>query len=338
MPILSTITQRSAVLGLLGLGLLSACETVIDLPAPEHTPRIALKYVLSSYESQNQKGNDELANSRNLFVSNSQRIFDNRENKGRQDATVVVLDGSGAVVERFEHAPPRYPDDLGFYRPTMGLKPQPGQTYTLRASLPGFESVESSLSMPAAPTIESATFVKNDSKSNPNDVYGQLSISVADDPRAANYYVAFARVIDSKNPDYQGWSQVQVVEDEADTDVTSDLGRFQLSSINSFLGYSYGLYPYADTNVNGQRFSLSANVRYYPGHCQTQNNCQGPDYMEVFVSSMTRDTYNFYLSRQRYNETEGNPFAEPAPLASNIKGGFGLFGGTTDAIYRIKLP
>jgi hypothetical protein len=338
MTTLSTLNVKKALLGLGSLGLLSACETVIDLPEPEHTPRIALKYILSNYEAQ--KPNDELALTRNLFVSNSQRIFASKEAKGRKDATVVVLDETGAVVERFEPVPPAAPYDtfnLGYYQQTMHLKAAPGHTYTLRATLPGFETVESTLTMPAVPVIESATFIKNTAKTNTNEIYGQLSLTVADDPGAANYYVAFARVVDSRNPNNQGWAQVQVEEDDNDLPVAVDVERFQLSSINSFYGYSYGLYPYADTNVNGKRFSLSANVRYYGGYCPPTGTCQRADYMDVFVTSMTAEAYNFFLARQRYNDADGNPFAEPAPLPSNIKPGYGLFGGMTDAVYRIKL-
>lgn len=337
MRTLYKMNLRSAALGLLlSLGVLSGCETVIDLPEPEHTPRIALKYILSNYEPARQ--NDDLTNSRQLFVSNSERIFSNKQARGRKDATVVVLDENGTVVERFQPELPTSPYDtfnIGYYQPTLGLKGEPGRTYKLRASLPGFETVESTLSLPAVPVIESATFIKNESKSNAGNVYGQLSLTVADDPGAANYYVAFARAINSQNSQYQAWSQVEVDEEASDLEV--DLGQFQLSTINGFQGYSFGLYPYADTNVNGQRFSLTTNVRYYDGYCLPPNNCQRPDYLEVYVTSMTRETYNFFLARRRYNDSDGNPFAEPAPLPSNIRPGYGLFGGMTDAVYRIKL-
>ncbi|UOQ74233.1 DUF4249 domain-containing protein [Hymenobacter cellulosilyticus] len=336
MSTLYNMSLRTAALGLLSLGLLGGCETVIDLPEPEHTPRIALKYILSNYETTRQ--HDELADTRTLFVSNSQRIFSNKQARGRKDATVVVLDENGTVVERFQPVEPSAPYDtfnIGYYKPTLKLKGEPGRTYKLRASLPGFETVESTLTLPAVPVIESAAFIKNESKSNGSEVHGQLSLTVADDPNATNYYVAFARAINSQNPEYQGWSGVEVAEDESDLEV--DLGQFQLSTINSFNGFSYGLYPYADVNVNGKSFSLTTNVRYYDGYCQQPNNCQRPDYLEVYVTSMTRETYNFYVARQRYNDSEGNPFAEPAPLPSNIRPGYGLFGGMTDAVYRIKL-
>ncbi|MCB2409639.1 DUF4249 domain-containing protein [Hymenobacter lucidus] len=325
-----TTTTKLAALLLLGLGT-GACETTIDLPEPAHTPKVALQYVLSNYADQGP--NDEVSLTRQLYVSNSQRVFDTRELNGRTDAKVDIRDESGTVVERFKESSSAYQG--GYYEPTMGLKAQPGRTYTLRATVPGLPAVESTVTLPAAPIIESATFTE---KPNPNNVYdtrGQLSVTIADDPNTDNYYIAFARIVDSQGNVPDNWSPVQI--DEENSDVSLEVGRFQLSNLGGFSGYGYGFYPYADTNVNGKRFSLTSNVRFYAGYCPTPGNCPKPGYMEVFISALTRDAYNFYLSRQRYNDTEGNPFAEPAPLVSNIKGGYGLFGGITDAVYRIKL-
>ncbi|WP_167856838.1 DUF4249 domain-containing protein [Hymenobacter aquaticus] len=340
---ISSRPVRAALL-LLSLGL-GACETTLDLPEPKHTPRIALQFELSNYDFDFQppNSNDELARLRRLYVSNSQRVFDLNELKGRRDATVVITDDKGAVVESFEalqSTSPYYDSEQGYYRQTKRLKGEPGRTYTLRASLPGFETVESTLTMPKAAVIESATFTKNQSKSSPNDVRGKLSVTVADDPGAANYYVAFARVVDKDYKLTTGWAEVQVDQDNNGDIVTPEVGQFQLSSLSAISGGgygTYGFYPYADTNVNGKRFSLNADVRYYPGGCSYSGVCNEAAYMEVFVSSLTREAYNFHLSRQRYNNTDGNPFAEPAPLASNIPNGYGLFGGVTDAVYRIKL-
>ncbi|WP_167856497.1 DUF4249 domain-containing protein [Hymenobacter metallicola] len=329
-----TTMKKPALTLLLSLGL-GACETVIDLPEPPHTPRVALQFSLSNYAYTAQNDNDELARTRKLFVSNSQRVFDLSELSGRSDATVVILDEAGTVVEQFRALPPRSPGDVGYYEQTKQLKGEPGRTYTLRASLPGFETVESTLTMPKPAVIESATFTKNAAQSNEYEVRGKLNVSIADDPGANNYYLAFARVVNEQNQQATTWSQVQV--DEEDNEFGVEVGQFQLSNIGGLQGYGYGLYPYADTNVNGKRFSLNTGVRYYAGYCPQPTNCNRATYMEVFVTSLTADTYNFYLSRQRYNDTENNPFAEPAPLASNIKGGYGLFGGMMDAVYRIKL-
>lgn len=63
-----------------------------------------------------------------------------------------------------------------------------------------------------------------------------------------------------------------------------------------------------------------------------------PSYLEVVVSGITADAYRYYKSQQRYYENLDNPYAKLASLVSNIRNGYGLFGGATDAYYRLKLP
>ncbi|SHJ13322.1 protein of unknown function [Hymenobacter daecheongensis DSM 21074] len=326
------------------LALLPGCETVVDLPEPPHTPRIALQYTLSNTPpppaNPNPNGSSyyyDITTSRQLFVSNSQRIFDTKYLEGRDDATVEIRNEQGAVVERFKPADRNQVQSYGpgSYVPTMGLLGQPGKTYTLRAALPGFETVESTLTMPAAPVIESATFAPRTSGSGQsNQTRGRLLVTLTDNPATTDYYLAFARVLDKQGRP-GNWSPVQLDYESETSDF--EVGTFQLSNTGSYRGYE--IYPYADTNVNGQRFSLNSNVSFYAqSYCPpNQSNCPEVGYLEVFISAITADAYNFYQSQRRYNDADGNPFAEPAPLSSNIKPGYGLFGGATDATYRIKL-
>ena len=88
--------------------------------------------------------------------------------------------------------------------------------------------------------------------------------------------------------------------------------------------------------MNGQRIALASDVRFY-NYCP-QPGCPQLGFIEVTVSSITKDAYDFYLSRRRYYDSDANPFAEPAPLASNVRPGYGLFGGAADITYRIQLP
>jgi hypothetical protein len=325
---------------LLALALLTGCETVVDLPEPPHTPRIALQYMLSNTlptPPNSPNTNYDLFLTRRLFVSSSQRIFDTRPLEGRDDASVELRDDQGRVVEQFVSSGQQQYYGSGFYDATRGLRGQPGQTYTLHAELPGFEPVESTLTLPTLAVIESATFVLRSSgghNGQTNQAAGHLSVVVADDPSTTDYYLAFARILDRQG-NSGAWSQVQI--DYANQNTNFDLDKFQLSNPGSYGGYD--TYPYPDTNVNGQRFALNSDVVFYQQvYCgPNQPTCPEIGYMEVFVSKITKDTYNFYQSQRRYMDADGNPFAEPAPLPSNIKPGYGLFGGSTDATVRIKL-
>ena len=321
------------------LAAVAGCETIVDLPEPPHTPRIALQYTLSNTPppppiTSGSYYYDALSN-RKLFVSTSQRIFDTKRLQGRDDATVEIRDARGTVVEQF------VPADVGqqyygqgSYEQTLGLRGEPGQTYTLHASLPGFADVESTLTLPTLPVIESATFTPRTTGSGGSgDTRGRLVVNLTDEAATTDYYLAFARILD-KQGNTGNWSPVRLDYENTDTDFS--VGQFQLSDLASYQGYD--IYPYPDTNVNGQRFSLNSNISFYrQSYCPDPRTCAEPGYLEVTISKITADSYNFYQSQRRYNDADGNPFAEPAPLASNLQTGYGLFGGATDATYRIRL-
>jgi hypothetical protein len=314
---------------------LSGCETDTNLPEPPHTPRVALMYTLTPAPLDSSFY--ELFQMRKLFISNSQRVFDTSYLTGRPDATVELRDAAGRVVERYRAESGRnqygYGGYPGYYLPTLGFRPQVGQAYTLRASLPGLETAESTLTLPAAPTIESASYTARAAAGpNSGQYTGRLSVVLRDDPATANYYLAFARLLD-KQGQPGNWGAVNVDYD-SQSNTAGSIGQFQLSSPSQ----QYSLYPFADTDGNGQRISLNSDVRYYSSCYPPSPNCPQPGYIEVHVSSVTKETYDFYLSRRRYYDSDGNPFAEPAPLASNVRTGYGLFGGATDATYRIQLP
>ncbi|MDO7854776.1 DUF4249 domain-containing protein [Hymenobacter convexus] len=316
---------------------LAGCETAVDLPEPPHTPRVALTYTLTPGPPDSSFA--ELYGGRQLYISNSQRVFDTSQLGGRADATVELRNAAGAVVERYRPiltgGNPQYGyyGQPGYYRPVLGFRPQVGQAYTLRATLPGFETAESTLTLPAPAVIESATYVpRSVANANYGQSTGRLSVVLRDDPATANYYLAFARLLDRQgNPG--NWSPVDVDYD-SQSNTAGSIGQFQLSSPRQ----QYSLYPFADTDANGQRIALNADVRYYSSCYPSGPNCPQPGYMEVYVSSITKEAYDFYLSRRRYYDSDGNPFAEPAPLASNVRSGYGIFGGATDVTYRIQLP
>ena len=283
---------------------LASCESATDLPEPPHTPRVALMYTLTNAPLDSSFY--DLFQQRRLYVSNSQRVFDTNYLTGRSDATVELRDAGGRVVEHYQSTKGgQYGYYTGYYLPVQGFRPQPGQSYTLRATLPGLETAESTLTMPTAPVIESGSYVSR-SVPGPNsgEYKGRLNLALRDDPNATNYYLAFARLLDRQG---QPINQSGVSVDYDSQSSAVSIGQFQLSSI----GQGYSIYPFADTNVNGQRIALASDVRFY-NYCY-QPGCPQPGFIEVTVSSITKDAHDFYLSRRRYSDSDGNPFCRARP-------------------------
>lgn len=311
---------------------LAGCETTVALPEPPHTPRVALMYTLTP--TPQDSSFLELYQERQLYVSNSQRVFERGELQGRPDARVELRNAAGSVVERYRPVAARNSasnGQPGSYRPVLGFRPQPGQAYTLRAELPGLEPAESTLTMPVPAVVESGTYTPRAAGPNSSESLGRLNVVLRDDPAGPNYYLAYARVLDQQGQPGP-WSTVDVDYDSQRNVV--GIGQFLLSSPQR----QYDIYPFADTDVNGKQFTLVADVRFYQNCFQGQGSpCPQAGFIEVHVSSITADAYQFYLSRRRYFDSDDNPFAEPAPLASNVRPGYGLFAGATDVTYRIRL-
>ncbi|MBD2766947.1 DUF4249 domain-containing protein [Hymenobacter sp. BT664] len=313
-------------------GVATGCETSVNVPAPAHTPRVSLLYLLRNQPA------DTITDPSGgwLYVGASQEIFSRQGDKGRADATVTIADQTGQTVEEFKAFTPAigpYAGHQGYYRPVRKLRGQPGQTYTLRATVPGLETVESTLTMPFPTVVEGASLTPLPISPGYSHLSrARLTVTIQDNAATTDYYMATARLLDAQG-NHGPWKPV--VPDFTRRENPIEVGRLQLSQ--SFTSTS-NVSPYADTNVNGQRFTFSSDVLYDKDYCGGIPGSCPLAYMEVIISTLTPDTYRFLLSRHRYQDGEGNPFAEPTPLHSNIQSGFGLFGGAHEVTYRIPLP
>ncbi|GAB2957519.1 hypothetical protein GCM10027048_25110 [Hymenobacter coalescens] len=293
--------------------LLAGCEMAVDVPEPEHTPGVALQLTLDNLMPDDSARRTDFVG-RRPFVSVSQRLRDQRPLDGRDDATVEVSDAAGRVVERYR--PAAYFGQPGTYRPTLRYQFRPGEEYRVRASVPGIAPAESRLTLPPEVPVQ-ATVTPLSSNSGQSRM--RVTVSFDEPGGTADHYLAVARLVDQQG---QPAGFLDLEEDAA-----ASVAEYRLSEAGS----TYNLYPFSDANVNGRRLSFSNVVTYYA------NNPGGPLYLEITLSHLTRDLFLFYNSLVQYTNNDGNPFAEPTPLYSNVQPGFGIFGGATDASVRVPL-
>jgi hypothetical protein len=54
--------------------------------------------------------------------------------------------------------------------------------------------------------------------------------------------------------------------------------------------------------------------------------------------NLSKEFYDYQLSLFKFNSTDGNPFAEPAPVFSNVKNGLGCFAGynKSEVVFQAK--
>lgn len=83
---------------------------------------------------------------------------------------------------------------------------------------------------------------------------------------------------------------------------------------------------YTDANKNGQLMEVSFDS-YFP------SNYGSAAYM-IYLLNTDKDYYLLHNSLRNYQE--GNPFAEPSLVYTNIKGGLGVFASSNKSQYRLN--
>ncbi len=128
------MSARSLFVALFAVGALSACETVVEVAVPEHTPQLVVHGFFSpdsvwTVRLDRSADITGFEDARELFVT---------------DATVSVASADGSFSETLAHA------GGGIYQAASGSRPLPGVAYTLRAEAPGLPAAQAVSSIPAA--------------------------------------------------------------------------------------------------------------------------------------------------------------------------------------------
>ncbi|WP_207435254.1 DUF4249 domain-containing protein [Sabulibacter ruber] len=284
-------------------GALAGCETVVEVEVPEHTPKLAVQYTLNTDDP-----------NKNMFVGRSQPVLSNDElwRTGLvRDASITIKDIAGAVKQQFVFTPNEYNAEFGNYTPTGWFVPEPGQQYTLTISAPNFETVQSTLTMPAPVPVVSTTF-QPDSKNGRFNLSGMLRIQFNDLPNQQDNYRLMVQLLDNTGKPL-GYA--------FSTEENDDIFGEEIEQIELYKVFDDG---WANQGV----ITFSGKIGFYTGD-------NPPTQLEVVLQHVTRDLFLYERSKDNY--TEDNPFAEPLNLYSNIQNGYGNFGGITVTKFRIRL-
>ena len=143
----------------IGIGLFSGCETVVEVPIPEHKPKMALRYMLSDQEPDSVLYS--LFPQYQPYVNHSQSVFDSEELRGVNDAMLTITNQNGQVVETFQRSTGSMGAyDDGYYEPVTKFKAQPGQTYTISVTATNYPSASSKITITSAISAEQSSIQK----------------------------------------------------------------------------------------------------------------------------------------------------------------------------------
>lgn len=290
----------------------SSCQTVVDLDLPEKKPSLAVNCFF---------------NPDSVFlvnVSKSQYVLDNAAIKKIDNATVSLYEESSWI----ENLP--FTSD-GNYRSSINFRPQAGKNYQLKVSADEFNAVESS---DAAPYPTQIIRVDTGNFFFENQKYFELKVRFKDNPAVKNYYQlqlftknyflnfdSLGNLVPDTNSFFQpsGFQSRDLIFD--DINWFGNSGAMFTDELFSAKGeYEVSLYTYAYSD--GYDSTMKAYVF---------------DELRVDLKSVSKPYYNYVLSYQKYQMSNGNPFAEPVQVYNNIKNGYGIFAGYSAANYVMKL-
>lgn len=193
----------------------------------------------------------------------------------------------------------------------LNLKPKEGVPYRLRVVVPGFNTVDAVDDLPSEVFSEIIEAMPVDSQMLPNGLtrYSySLTLAIDDPKQMENFYHLFVE-LHGKNPSGQDRFILGNLSNANETD---------LSITPYVLGQSFLI---DGTKFDGEvkAISLKVQVDLEEGWLL--------ETIQTDLRSVTKPYYDFHKSVISQLNASSNPVVEPTTLYTNIRDGFGFFGG-----------
>lgn len=286
---------------------LTACETTVQIELPEHKSVLVASSIFAPDSSWQ------------VHLTNSTSFTSNDQIREVRNADVEIWQG-----EQKLHTLTEDPENPGRYNsPATAIQ---GEAYTLKITAQGYAPISATSSTPSMPQFNLSNTSINSSDDGVTKI--NVSINVTDRPNIKDYYAL----------------SVMVAEPYEDFDT----GEIRLSppyrvSFNTkdpifetteFLGDAEGVFLdvglFNDTAFPGQSKSIKINLDSFSFDSSFDS------IFYIHLLSLTEELYQHWLSINQQIEVDGNPFAEPVQVLSNIEDGLGIFAGYTPHVVTLK--
>lgn len=306
---------------------LAACEKTLDFPFEYKQPKLVLNCTLSPTKPIK------------FTMSRSMHALDSKDIVFISDADVVIFEDDKPLQVVPFSAP------SGLYWTTY--IPKAGHTYKFQISKEGFETIEAETKI-AEPTSINGLSGKIKGEDGIYNGYFDVNLNFNDNPDEENYYFIYTTTefppeMEEYNSDYKLDLECN------DLSVNRSYDRELLYLADEIIGNgNYTLKFQANdyyTDVYGPYYEIE--YYNYNGN-EGENITENPEiedlpfYREfeyrliVHVASINKDYYQYLKSFDLYNENEGNPFAEPTLVKTNVKNGLGILGSISEVTDTLK--
>lgn len=288
---------------------------VVDFDLPSHTPVLTL---YAFWES----GEDFL----DVRVSESTSIAQNERPEPVENINIKLYkndqltdewspEGSYLIDTLWYYFDPFTNDTIYFIDSTFSYATQLSEPiaetteeYRIEVSATGYETISSKITVPEKANVSQATIERDVPVTGPSydpgipiDPNGDIIKFTIDDPAGeTNYYFLSG--------------EVEYEDDDGNTYTTS----FYFDTRNPMFDYNTGGLTFTDETFDGQQRTFEFERWFYEDDIK-------PTRYKISVVSLPKEYNNFFESLDKYWNADGNPFAEPVILYTNVEAGLGLF-------------
>tara|TARA_Y100000385_G_scaffold189553_1_gene195829 strand:- start:69 stop:941 length:873 start_codon:yes stop_codon:yes gene_type:complete len=232
-----------------------------------------------------------------VHLSRSLSVIDAGNLSSISNAIVAVYDDSGILVETLIE------DSMGYYNGSQ--LPEENVNYTIVAEALNYADVNAACAIPMLTAISEWDTLTINSSPNAaqNETEFQVSFAFTDEEQVNNFYMISVLAVQTSWG--QNYSYPLYIE-------TSD-PKFG----SDYADKSYEKLLFSDLLFDGETTTFNI----------TLNDMSDMSYLILNLYSCSEEYYLYNKSYQTAVDTEGNPFAQPVQVYSNINNGHGVFGG-----------
>ena len=285
--------------------LLTACEnffeSTVEIELPEHEAILALS---SSFEQ-----NDSVAFA---TLTITQSLNETAIAPTIDDASIQLFEDDQLLYE-LNYIPgtgnDQSAEDLAVYSAfvTQPFKTHP-VVYTLKATHPVYGAVEAKESILPAPEVSSIIFSDDEFIDDEGDKIDELEIRISDDPDVNNFYLIRLTYFE---PDF------------IDSWVYLDAFDSRLKEVNG------------DIILEDRILDTQESIFVYPEIYSREPGDLPNDSLQIDLISLNESAYRYILNTSAAEDAEGNPFAEPVFITSNVENGTGIFSMYSQKIFKV---
>ncbi|MFL2571105.1 MAG: DUF4249 domain-containing protein [Parvicellaceae bacterium] len=287
------------IIGLVFIIGLSSCEKVIPFSGEVVQPKIVVNSFFSS--SKNWK----------VFLTKSLSVTDTGKLDYIDNASVLIKDEQNNIVDVLQH------DSLGIY--SGSTTPQLGERYRIEVEALEYNSVYAEDYLPnevSISNVDTLTSYLN------NEKILDLDIAINDPILEENYYYLKVNVGLNTVDGFYETKRLQIL---VNNPLYENSGPDKWDNKAIFTDFLF----------NGDNKIIKTAIKLPIVVNDVAYNLSDLDYLEIRLNNLTKSKYLYKKSYDLYENSSGNPFAQPVQVYSNITNGFGIFAGAQLNVFSV---